>query len=587
MSSKVIPYLIVAILVGCSVYLGNAILSNSSQEPSPQEVAALRAQLANLTKNLTALNTVANSLRANLTLLSKSSLANKTVRLAYLAYNSTASWDNKRFIEEIIEPDINEYTSKLGYNLRFEFVTELVKDMMTMSRKISEIKGRGIDLVIVGNGNAGADVTLSYATINGMVLVSSTSNQTDFARGERDRLPLFRICPVVKYQGSALADLMWEKGVRAVVVLQRGDSWGDATFYDFLSAWESLGGVIVGEKIRYAATTTDFSNYFKILDEEVALALQEPGLLEGSVGLLAICREEATLVVKQAEGYSNLFNVTWYGADFTANNKKLADLAGSQAAKVKWISTKPEFPKSESYTSLSSRCLALTGKSIDIYSAYLYDSAFLLARSVIEAQSIEGLRIASIFQRVSNSTFGISGWCGLDLNKDRIPPPYEVWSYVKTSNTTTPILLGVFEPKHTHAQPVSDADMVFIINDVLRTAISPRMPGYGELIRGGDYVVLSNSVLDVSWVSPAIGGYRVVVMTPLEIRQKADSEGSFYFLQFEEIRVIDGIVELEIMNAPQLADWSQPTINNGGALGLEYVRAKSGWVGTITMVLTH
>ena len=337
MSSKVIPYLIVAILVGCSVYLGNAILDDSRQETSPQEVAALRAQVANLTESLTALNVEADSLRANLTLLSESTLANKTVKIAYLAIDNNVSRDTKRFIEEIIEPDLNEYASKLGYNLRFEFVAELVKDMMTFSRRISELKGRGIDLVIVGNANAGADVTLSYAASNGMMLVSATSNQTDFARGERDRLPLFRICPVAKYRGSSLADLMWGDGVRAVVVLQRGDSWGDGTSLDFLSAWESLGGLAVGDVVRYEATTTDFKDYLVQLDDQVALALQEPGLSNSSVALLALCREEAPLVVKQAESYSNLFNVTWYGADFTADNTQLADLAGPQVAKVKWI----------------------------------------------------------------------------------------------------------------------------------------------------------------------------------------------------------------------------------------------------------
>ena len=225
---------------------------------------------------------------------------------------------------------------------------------------------------------------------------------------------------------------------------------------------------------------------------------------------------------------------------------------------------------------------------MDIYSAYLYDSAFLVARSVIEAQSVDGLKIEDIFHGVCNSTFGVSGWCGLDLNKDRIPPPYEVWSYVRnSSNVTSPTLLGVLEPKLTHALPVSDSDMAYIISDVLRTAISLRMPGYSELVRGRDYVVLSNSGLNESWVPPMVGGYRVILMTPLEIQQKADSEGGFYYLRFEKIKVFDGSVQLEIMNAPQLADWSQPIINNSGALGWEYVRIKGSWVGTITMEMTH
>ena len=92
----------------------------------------------------------------------------------------------------------------------------------------------------------------------------------------------------------------------------------------------------------------------------------------------------------------------------------------------------------------------MMGQQIDIYSAYLYDSAFLLARSVIEAQSTEGPKVGGVFQEVCNSTFGVTGWCGLDLNRDRIPPPYEIWSYIRTtSNTTVAHLVGTLDPvKH-------------------------------------------------------------------------------------------------------------------------------------------
>jgi ABC-type branched-subunit amino acid transport system substrate-binding protein len=346
------------------------------------------------------------------------------------------------FIKEIIEPDINEYASNLGYDLRFEFVVETVTDDpyepygggdMAFNRKFIEFKSEGIDLVIPGNGNMGVDVTLSAAIINGMLLVSATSTQTDFALGYRDTLPLFRLCPVAGYKGSSLADLMWADGVRTVFILQPGDSWGDGIFNDFEAEWWSLGGVAVGEKVRYESATTDYSAYLQQLDDKVAQALQQNGGLNDTVGLLALCRGEAPLVARQAESYSNLFKITWYGADYTANSTQLAEQAGPQAARVKWISLKPETPKSDSYLSLSSRYLSLTGQQIDIYSAYIYDSAFLLARSVIEAQSADGSKVGTVFQEVCNSTFGVTGWCGLNLNRDRIPPPYEIWSYARTS----------------------------------------------------------------------------------------------------------------------------------------------------------
>ena len=98
---------------------------------------------------------------------------------------------------------------------------------MTFNRKFIEFKSEGIDLVIPGNGNYGVDITLSYAFDNGMVLVSATSNQTDFAQGQRDYRTPISTLPRRGYTGSSLADLMWADGVRTAVILQPGDSWGD------------------------------------------------------------------------------------------------------------------------------------------------------------------------------------------------------------------------------------------------------------------------------------------------------------------------------------------------------------------------
>ncbi|MCX6654162.1 MAG: hypothetical protein NTY03_03465 [Candidatus Bathyarchaeota archaeon] len=60
------------------------------------------------------------------------------------------------------------------------------------------------------------------------------------------------------------------------------------------------------------------------------------------------------------------------------------------------------------------------------------------------------MEVGVVFQEICNSTFGVTGWCGLDLNRDRIPPPYDIWSYARTtSNTTVAHLVGTLDPvKH-------------------------------------------------------------------------------------------------------------------------------------------
>ncbi|MCX6649772.1 MAG: ABC transporter substrate-binding protein [Candidatus Bathyarchaeota archaeon] len=379
-------------------------------------------------------------------MLSDHVLANKTVKIGYIAIKTVRYNSEDVFIKKIVEPDLNEYATKLGYGLRFEFVVELVEDDWALNRRFIELKSEGVNLVIPGNGNLGVDITLSYAANNGMVLVSPTSNQTDFAEGQRTRLPLFRLCPVKGFTGSSLADLMWNYGIRTAAILQPASSWGDEISNDFEAAWKSYGGVLVDAPVRFESTA-DYSDYLRQLDSQVARALQSKDGAQDTVGVLGLCRSEASVVAMQAANYPHLFNVTWFGANFTASNTLLASLAGPRVEHLRWISLKPEAPNSDSYNNLSARYLALTGKQIDIFSTYLYDSAFLLARSVVEAQSDDGIKVEGVFQEVSNSTFGVSGWCGLNVNRDRIPPRFEIWTFTSTaSNSTTRILVGTLDP---------------------------------------------------------------------------------------------------------------------------------------------
>jgi hypothetical protein len=128
--------------------------------------------------------------------------------------------------------------------------------------------------------------------------------------------------------------------------------------------------------------------------------------------------------------------------------------------------------------------------------------------------------------------------------------------------------------------------MAYIVNDALLIAISPTMPDYAELTRNRDYVVLSNSNLNESWVPLSVGGYTVVLMTPAEIQAKADSEGGFFFLCFDKLDVVDGHVMLEIDNFPILPSGSTlASPSYGGVLGLEYVRSSGTWVIRSSFVL--
>jgi hypothetical protein len=140
-------------------------------------------------------------------------------------------------------------------------------------------------------------------------------------------------------------------------------------------------------------------------------------------------------------------NVTWYGVESTAENAAIIEQAGLLATQVGWVSLKPDMPITDAYRSLSIRYESLIGRDLDISSAYLYDSAMVLARSIVEAQSADGLRVGSVFPMVANVTYCVTGWCGLNVYHDRIPPPYGIWNYTTNINgTVTSVQSGILIP---------------------------------------------------------------------------------------------------------------------------------------------
>ena len=430
MDNRLTAYIIITLLLGGGLgFIGGSIINRSSPNRLQEENKALTEQVNDLTTSLQSSVTENTALQETIETLRNKTIANKTIKIGYVA-TKQVSVNAEQYIKQIIESDLNEYASKLSYPIRFEIVVDT--SPTTIEKYLDVVKSfktSGINLYVGGNRNAGPDVSLSYAISHKMLMISVTSNQTDFAEGDRPGVPLFRLCPVAAYAGTSLVDLMWSYGIREAAILYPGDSPGDGISYDFASEWEKRGGVILGEPVRYDPSTVDYTGYLRSVDAQVKQALEQSGAIGARVGVLVVGRGNAEEIVIQAQDYPSLYNVTWFGGKDTANNTVLASEAGVQAAHLKWISVKEEVSSSISFVDLSNRYRVLTGDEIDIYSAYLYDAFFILARSVVEVQSVEAADVRGVFPIVCASTFGVSGWCGLDGNGDRIPSSYEIWSY--------------------------------------------------------------------------------------------------------------------------------------------------------------
>jgi len=147
------------------------------------------------------------------------------------------------------------------------------------------------------------------------------------------------------------------------------------------------------------------------------------------VGVVMLSFDEIAVILKQSSSFSNIYNVHWWGSDGTALSQRAMDDAPEEANHIGFYSLLSHQTITPSYLALEQRYVALTHQQFGMYSAYLYDAAFAIIKSVIETGSTDASDVSAAFPVICNSMFGVSGWCKLDSNGDRAACPYDVWGF--------------------------------------------------------------------------------------------------------------------------------------------------------------
>jgi branched-chain amino acid transport system substrate-binding protein len=366
------------------------------------------------------------------------SLNKQTIKIGVIASDTSALETAAPFFQKIIQPDINNYCDKLGYYVNFEFIVKDAKGSAdTHLKLVKDFHKKGIDLLIGGGWSSQAQGSLAYVNANGMILFSSSSTSPTLAIAGDN---LFRMCPADNSLAPALVEMMWSYGIKSVVIIQRGDSWGDGIVNLFSPQWQSKGGVLAGNVVRYDPEATDFTSYLNEAEGQVTTA---EGLYPGRVGILFLAFNEAAPILQQvAANYPNLYSTVWFGGDGTARSQLIMDEAGEQGAHVKLYSLLATNPTTSKFNDLAARYQALTGQEMGAYTAYQYDTAWALAKAVLETQSAKGTLVKPLIPQICYDMYGAGGWCRLNEFGDRFPIPYDIWGFTWDGAKGYSVLFG-------------------------------------------------------------------------------------------------------------------------------------------------
>lgn len=418
--SRLIVITVVVILVAASITGGVYVGFKTGYENSRQQLLPELQKQIDTNANLTTQNNVLTESLHNASNLG-------LVKIGYIAANPTDEELSTTLLEDIIQPDLNEYAKKLGYNATFQFVIMDALDQAGVHlQKLQAMKDMGINLVISGGYSSMLSASLSVIKDRDMLLVSTTSTSPYGLSNQNDRL--YRMIPPDTAIPRSMASIMWDYGVRSVIILNRDDAYGLGFVNQFKPAWFFRGGEFAGEAISYPADTTNFTNYLEAANLQ-AQAAKEKYTEGNQVGILLLSFEEDALIVPQIENYLPLYDCVVFSG-FTHIGLKMLDyfVGSSQASHLKVFNLYSHPFIQSIINDVNSRHPTVSG--FDDQDTYLYDAAWAIATSVLETRSVDAGVVAGVFPDVCGRLYGASGWCKLDQGGDRAPLPLDVYFYV-------------------------------------------------------------------------------------------------------------------------------------------------------------
>lgn len=353
-----------------------------------------------------------------------------------------------RVVIELAEKEINDYLAALGRPWRVRFVFEdTATDPKTHLDKLMALHGAGIKIFIGGASSAELSEALSYCNANKILIISPSS--TSPALAIRDMALRYTLNDI--YQGKAIAKIMWLRGVRWVIPVWRGDTWGDGLakyttdyFKEICRASGERCGVLEGDAIRYDPKATEFSVEAARLNDAVSRAVAAYG--KDKVGILLISFEEAAAIFAAAKAYPVLWEIKWTGSDGTAAIEPLRDPAiADMVIKVGFYNTMTSPGVSPHGEKIRTAVKTRLGMEPMGYTYFVYDIAWTIALALDSVNSYDPEAVLRVLPMVLAKYLGASGYIELDENGDRSVGDYDIWAVVRVDRVYEWRVVGIYK----------------------------------------------------------------------------------------------------------------------------------------------
>jgi len=364
---------------------------------------------------------------------------------------SIQAGDGLNTMTDIVQEEVNAYCQRLGSKYRFDFVPfPVLNTEEGVNASIYAFNELGVKMVVQDQWTVMWQDVLETIRDNDMLYIigRDTSRITDKLDG------IYGIRPEIN-KGEYYYAITAAKDVKALVVLQ----WDfsplssvqrrsmEQQYAQALEDYEALGGVVYKKIIyppaeaincfRDIENNADFSQILVQAETAVNEALTIYG--EGGVGVLVI-GDEMSPFIYQSRNMSSLMSIPWFGDTLAYGcpirvGSPVSEQFGPYVERAGFYLPVESVEDQEALQSLRAKLADELGTdSYDFapQETSRYDGCWLLALSVIKADSTDPKKVEAALPLVSAEYNGLNGNYAMDEKGDKISYTvdiYKVYEY--------------------------------------------------------------------------------------------------------------------------------------------------------------
>src|SRR5919109_1244259 len=219
----------------------------------------------------------------------------KTITIGALLDLSSTLSDQGKKAQDSTKIAIDDLNAALkASNCNVTFALQVSDYALSNDQALSELQAfhaSGIS-VVVGPLNSGtAQFILTYANNNHIVLISPSSTSPTLAIADDY---LFRTAPNDAAQGAADGRMLWDRGAKSVIIIERHDSYGDGLANATAAKFKSLRGTVI-DTIPYDTSATTYSSQV----DQINTDYTSNNSTKGPIAIDAISFQEFGTIIQQ------------------------------------------------------------------------------------------------------------------------------------------------------------------------------------------------------------------------------------------------------------------------------------------------